>query len=156
MRQGGIGADSAGLPSPIKGDELATIEAGWREEFASGARLDIGAYFTTWENMQSDMLQSDGLFAVRTAGRAAIYGAEVSLSLPLGLDWDVSLGGTLQHTRLVRNDLGVELEDQRLPAIPDYVLRGAVERRFSLAGRPASLRLRLRYIGPARLSDAAR
>lgn len=152
IRQGGLSTDSTGRPGPIEGDELATIEAGWRQEFANGGRLDLGAYFTSWENMQSDMLQPNGLFAVRDAGKAQIHGVEAALTLPVGLDWDISLGGTLQHARLVRNDLGLELDDRRLPVIPDYVVRGAVERRFSLGGRRGSLRLKLRYVGPARLS----
>jgi outer membrane receptor protein involved in Fe transport len=152
IRQSGIGPARPVRSDPVEGDELAMIEAGWRQEFAGGARLELGAYFTVWENLQSDMLQPNGLIAVRTAGKALIEGVEGSVALPLGQDWDLALGGTLQHTRLVRNDLGIELDDRSLPAIPNFVLRGSVERRFTVGQNPASLRLRLRYVGHSRLS----
>ena len=152
FRQGGLDLTASGTLETLKEDELATIEAGWRERIANRGSLEFGAYFTSWNDMQSDLLLPSGLIETRNAGKAQIVGLEGTVSLPFGEGWDASLGGTIQDARLIRNDLGIELDDSRLPVIPQYVVRGALERTFPLGAASGSLKVKLRYVGPSRLS----
>jgi len=152
FRQGGLGSATGGRERDFAGDELATLEAGWREQLPGGGQLDAGAFLTWWDDMQSDMLAGNGVIETRNAGKARIAGAQMTLTEPLGDNWQVVLGAVGQATRLVRNDLGIVLDDSRLPAIPDYTLRAAVQRGFTLGPARGSVRMSLRYVGPARLS----
>lgn len=153
VRQGGIdfSRSSVGTAVMLKGDELATLEAGWRQQIGA-ARIDAGIWYTSWENIQSDILDSNGLIMTRNIGKGRITGTEASIALPFGDGWQADGGVSLVRTRLVRNDLGVTLDDRRLPVVPAYVVRAAVSRDFLLAGANASLALRLRYVGPSALS----
>jgi iron complex outermembrane receptor protein len=152
FRSGGADASASGRPESYNGDELSTIEAGWREQMAGGGNFELGTYYTLWNDMQSDMLLPNGLIETQNAGKARILGAEASLTRPLGGGWDVKLGASVQDALLIRNDLGIKLDGRRLPVVPAYVLRGALERAFTLGGRSGSVRIRLRYVGPSRLS----
>jgi outer membrane receptor protein involved in Fe transport len=92
FRQGGLNFESNGQIHPYPGDNIATIAAGWREEWAGGGQLELGAFYDWWEDLQSDMLLANGLIETRTAGDAKIIGSEVSLSLPIHASWRLSLG----------------------------------------------------------------
>jgi outer membrane receptor protein involved in Fe transport len=151
IRQGVIGIDAAGSTAPLKDDELSTIEAGWREDVPGVGHVEIGAYFTLWENLQSDILLTDGLIGTRTAGNARIVGLEASFEAKPLPGWTLQGGMSLIQSQLVTNALGFAVDDRRLPVIPEYTLRGAVEHGFVLAGKPAAVRMQLRYLGPARL-----
>ncbi|WP_338465583.1 TonB-dependent receptor [Novosphingobium sp. ZN18A2] len=152
FRQGGIDHDGTGQVRTFAGDELATVEAGWRRDLGGDGLLEIGAYYTWWRDVQSDMLSADGLIETRNAGRARIIGAEATLRRPLPGRWTIDLGAAYQDARLVRNDLGFELDDRRLPVIPEFTLRGALEKQFALGRAQAWLKAFVRYSGPARLS----
>ncbi len=152
FRPGGVDIGSNGQTETYKGDDLATLEAGWRSLFAGGGWFEIGTYFTSWDDVQSDFLLPSGLFETRNAGKARILGLEASLTRHLAADWTLSLGAAVQDARLIRNDLDIMLDDRRLPVVPDYVLRGSIERSFELGPAQASITARLRYIGPSRLS----
>ena len=151
VRQGGSDINPAGELQLLKGDELQTLEAGWRQQLGSG-QLDAGLWYSRWDHIQSDLLESDGLIETRNAGQGRIVGAEVSLSVPLGRGWKLESGANLVSARLVRNNLGIALDDRRLPVVPSYVVRTAISRDFEIGGAEASLALRLRYVGPSRLS----
>ena len=151
FRQGGSSLSSAGQPISLAGDELGMFEAGWRETFAD-VTLDVGTYYSRWENVQSDLLGADGLLTTRNAGNARTLGAEASLSAAPGRGWTLDVGASWQSALLVRNETGVELEDRRLPAAPEYVLRAAVEHQWALHAGDAQATASLRYVGPARLS----
>ena len=152
FREGGLDINPNGQIDRLKGDQLRTFEAGGRHSFPGGGSLNVSLYDTIWSDMQSDMLQPNGLIETRNAGKALIRGMEASLRLPLSGRWEMSLGGMIQDARLVRNDLGIALEDARLPVVPAYVARAGLEKSLSVWGRAASLRARLRYVGPAHLS----
>ncbi|MBK6412701.1 TonB-dependent receptor [Sphingopyxis sp.] len=151
VRQGGSDINSVGQLELLKGDELQTLEAGWREQLGGG-QLDAGVWYSRWDHIQSDLLESDGLIETRNAGEGRIFGADASLSLPLTGGWKLDSGASLVSARLVRNDLGIALDDRRLPVIPSYVVRAALSHDFEIGSAAASLALRLRYIGPSRLS----
>lgn len=152
FRQGGLGLDSAGQEQPIRGDRLATLEGGWREQLRGGGTFDLGVYHTWWNNVQSDMLLANGLIETRNVGSARIMGVEATLDLPLGHAWRVHLGGSLQDAQLVRNELGIRLKDTRLPVVPEYSARASLRRDFAWGQRHGWVKATLRYVGPARLS----
>ncbi len=152
FRQGGADIAPDGELETLKGDELAMIEAGWREQFGARGRLDVGAWYAWWQNVQSDLLQSDGLIETENAGDARIFGAEASIELALSSAWRVEGGANVTFAKLVSNTLGIELPDRHLPAVPEYTVRAALRHDFRIGSGDAWLRGRLRYVGPSRLS----
>lgn len=152
FRQGGVDITASGAVERLDGDELATIEAGWREALPGGGQLSLGAYYSWWENLQSDQLLANGLTETGNSGNAQIVGAELALTQPLRAGWHLQAGGEVTRARLVRNALGFELDDRSLPVVPRYVLRGGLTHEFRLGKGTASLGLHLRWLGPARLS----
>ena len=152
FRQGGTEIESNGSVETLKGDELASLEAGWREQLAGGGQLDIGTWYSRWDDVQSDVLEDDGLIATTNAGDARIFGVEGSLTLPLGRRWRAELGGNFTDAHLTRNALGYKLEDSRLPVVPEFTARAALRRDFTLGGFDLWARLSARYVGPARMS----
>lgn len=152
IRQGGIDINAAGQLEILENDELATIEAGWREEFSSGAHLDIGIYHSWWENLQSDLLQPNGLIETDTAGNARIFGGELSFTTPLGKSWKAEGGASYTMAKLVNNRFGIELVDRHLPIVPEFTLRASIAHDFAVGRTDASLRFYLNYLGPSRLS----
>lgn len=152
FRQGVLNFDSEGKPQTLKGDELTTIEGGWREHLPGGGRLDAGVYYSSWENLQSDMLLPNGLIGTETAGNARIVGFEASLDQPLSSRWRLQAGATFTQADLVKNQLGYALDDSRLPVVPQYTLRGALAHTFPLGPASTTVRATLRYLGPMHLS----
>ncbi len=152
FRQGGVDISATGQFETLKSDELTSIEAGWREQTPGGGQLDVGAHLAWWENMQSDMLLANGLVETENAGNARIAGVEISLDQPLAPGWHLSAGAALENALLVKNALGIELDDRRLPVVPEYTLRGALQHDFQLGKAAAWASLQLRYLGPAHLS----
>lgn len=152
FRQGGL--SSSGTPAmALKGDELRTIEAGWRQSLGEHGQFDLGAYYSNWDNLQSDALGMDGLVGTIHAGRARILGAETSLEFRPRDGWQLKAGAIFQSALLVRSALGIELDDRRLPVVPRFTLRGSLGRRWTLGTvLPVNASVDLRYVGPARLS----
>jgi len=152
FRQGGVDVNQDGTVNNLKGDELGTVEIGWRQEIGRDGRLDVGAWYSWWENVQSDELQPDGLIETRNAGNARIVGIEASLDQPLSAGWRLRAGANFTYAELTRNTLGIELDNTHLPAVPKYTLRTGLSREFTLGAARASLSAQLRYVGPMRLS----
>lgn len=152
IRQGGSEIGENGAAERLKGDELGMIEAGWRVGRPNGARFELAAWYGWWENLQSDLLQPNGLIETENAGNGVIWGVEGSLIAPLGEHWMAEAGGNFTMAKLTRNTLGYELQDSHLPGVPEYTLRGAIQRKFELGWGDSSVRLALRYVGPSRLS----
>jgi outer membrane receptor protein involved in Fe transport len=151
-RQAGLDIRRGGQLERLASDELATLEAGWRERNRAGGEVDLNVYYTWWNHLQSDTLLPDGTIAETNAGRSRIFGVELSYVQPLGDNWRLSLGGTLQNADLVRTETGQQLTNRRLPIIPDYSVRGVLQHNFHVGNAAAVVRAQLRYIGPARLS----
>ncbi len=152
FRQGGTMIDSNGSVQTLKGDELASVEAGWREELAGGAQINIGAWYSHWDDVQSDVLEDNGLITTTTAGDARILGIEGSVAVPVMHGWHVELGGNLTDAQLTRNALGYRLDDRRLPVVPKFTVRAALRHDFTLGSLAAWAKLGVRYVGPARMS----
>lgn len=154
LRQGGLDLlGGGGNGGALESDELQTVELGLRRQLPGGGQLEFSAYATDWKHLQSDFLQANGLFASRNAGRARILGGEASLDARLSRGWHLWLGAALQDARLIDNELGIELEDRRLPVVPLYTLRTRIEHGFAWLGdNRATIAGELHYDGPARLS----
>ena len=144
-----IGA--GGELEPFDSDELATLEAGWRQLMGAG-QLELSLFATQWNHVQSDVLQPDGLIETMNVGDARIVGVEASWSRDFGEHWHVAAGGTLTEGHLYRDAEEVRLSDRSLPVVPEYTLRGEVEHRFALGRAEGQVNLRLNYLGPAHLS----
>ncbi|WP_353230502.1 TonB-dependent receptor [Novosphingobium sp.] len=151
FRQGGLTFGEDGQVSAFAGDRLATLEAGWREDLGR-LTLNAGGFVTWWNDMQADLLETTGLVETRNVGRARITGAELGMTVRLAHDWQISLGGTVQHARLVADAAGVALTNAHLPIIPDHAVRAGLDHGFALLGGQGHVRLSLRWLGPARLS----
>lgn len=152
FRQGGTDISATGSVEALKGDELASIEAGWRERLAGGGHLELSAWYSRWENVQSDVLRSDGLIETTNAGDAAILGIEGNLDMPLAPGWRAEAGASITDAQLRRNALGFRLDDRRMPVVPEYVLRAALRHDFGLGPFDAWIHVNLRLVGPARMS----
>jgi outer membrane receptor protein involved in Fe transport len=152
FRQGVIGITASGAPQALKDDVLATIEAGWRETLPGGLQLDIGSYFTWWKNLQSDILLPSGLIGTQSAGDAQIAGLEAAFDGRVTSNWSLHGGISIVHSQLVKATFGLAVDDSRLPVVPDYTLRGAIEYEGRVGRASANIRMQLRYLGPARLS----
>lgn len=134
------------------GDDLKSIEAGWREQFGQGGSLDLSAYYTSWRNLHSDFLTSNGLTQNGRVGDARIIGSEIALNLPLG-QWQLGLGGAFQDARLVDIAISqINADNVRLPVVPKYSGRISLKRDFKLHQTEGWVRATVRYVGPAHLS----
>ena len=151
VRQGGTTVLSDGTVQRLDGDELATVEAGWRE---TGGRwsLDLSLYHSWWDDVQSDGLLKNGLTETVNVGRAAISGAELTIKGRFAGGWRLEAGAMAQSALLVRNETGLKLDDRRLPVVPTWTFRTLMAHDFALADWSATLTADARYVGPSRLS----
>ncbi len=152
FRPGGADISGDGTVEALDGDELATIEAGWREHLPGNGMVELGAFYSRWENIQSDVLQPDGLLESANVGNGRIFGFEATGRFPIGENWQIGAGANFTHAVLVGESPGPDLDGRHLPVVPEFTLRGTLTHSFALAGQPAMLTARIRYIGPARLS----
>lgn len=152
LRQGGVDIGPNGELEAFNSDELATLELGWREHLPGGGHLELGAFGTIWQHVQSDMLLPNGLIETMNVGDARVFGAEASFKKDLTHEWQLELGGTVVNGHLYRDESGLELQDRHLPVVPQFTLRGELTRLFALGRADGSIALRLNYAGPARLS----
>ena len=151
FRQGGISADASGTSVPLDGDELATLESGWRQRFGP-VTTSLELYHSWWSSIQSDRILPGGIIATINAGTGAISGAELSTKLNLRHGWSVAAGTSLQSALLVRNETGLLLDDRRLPVVPNWASRLEIARQVTFGPWDLNANFRLNYLGPARLS----
>ena len=153
IRPAAVSRDLSGTDQRIPGDELQSLELGWRVR-ALDDRLSLtGAIFgAVWKHLRSDVVGSDGLFGTIDVGDATNYGIEFGARMdarPLTID----VGTTVQRARLTSPNYSQrDDDDRRLPVVPDFSVRAGVTRKFSLIALPASAYLTARYIGQTRLS----
>ncbi len=153
IRPAGVTRASISSEQRIPGDELQSLELGWRIRGLNDRLSLNGAIFgSIWEHLRSDVVGSDGLFGTVDAGNATNYGVEFGGRFDVR-PYTIDFGTTIQRARLTSpaSDRAGQ-DDRRLPVVPDYSARLGVTRRFSLIGIPASGYLTARYIGQTRLS----
>ncbi|RZM37619.1 MAG: TonB-dependent receptor [Sphingomonas sp.] len=153
IRPAGVTRAIATTEQRIPGDELQSLEFGWRIRGLDDRLSLSGAIFGSfWEHLRSDVVGSDGLFGTVDAGNATNYGVEFGGRFDAGRA-TIDFGTTIQRARLTAPAKGqVDVNDRRLPVVPDYSARLGLTRRFSLIDLPASGYVAARYIGQTRLS----
>lgn len=151
QRQGGTTLDARGAVQTLDEDDMKTFEGGWRETVGA-VDLDLGLYHSWWHDIQSDVLLANGLVETGNVGDGSITGGELSLKARLGNGWQIDGGAMLQSALLTKDVSGLKLHDRRLPVVPEWTLRGALERGFALGAWHATVSANARYVGPARLS----
>ena len=119
--------------------------------FGTAMSLDLTIYGERWSHAQADELVADGLVATRNVGNARTIGAEGRLRWSLGHALKIDLSAMVQSARLESGG-GTDIDDPRIPAVPELALRGDVERALSIAGWRGTARVGLRYTGATHLS----
>lgn len=152
FRQGGTSEGASGAVQKLDGDELATVEAGFRRRLPDSGQIELSAWYAWWSDIQSDALQATGLIRTVNAGDARIVGAEASLAAQVAASWRVEAGLDVTSALLTRSALGYKLHDRHLPAVPEYTARLALRHDFTIARAPAWIRASMRYLGPSRMS----
>jgi outer membrane receptor protein involved in Fe transport len=153
VRPGGLApADVAGA-GRFDSDDLGTLELGMRyaspdNRFAATASI----YYTDWHHIQSDYLLTNGLVATRNAGHGRIFGIEASVDWRPAAGLRLSVGGSFIDAVLVSTENGIALDDRRLPVVPDFTGRLAVEYGFALGRWKANVSGQANYVGKARLA----
>ena len=151
VRQSAPGQSRSGGGDGVEGDELASLEIGWKQALGAG-HVEASAWLSRWSHVRSDTLTPSALIETVEAGDARIAGVELSVDLPVGGGRSIEAGGNVTDARLIRNALGYALRDTRLPVVPDHSLRAALAQVFALGGMKGAARIGLRYVGPAHLS----
>ena len=153
VRPAGIDRTAAAADRRIPGDELQSLELGWRIRVARDRLALHGAVFgSTWEHLRSDTVGPDGLLGSIDAGNAVNYGIEAGGRIDFAA-LSIDLGATLQRARLTSPaSAAFDRDDRRLPVVPDISARLGASRDFILRGLPASVYGAARYIGRTRLS----
>ncbi|KQN33102.1 TonB-dependent receptor [Sphingomonas sp. Leaf38] len=154
VRPAGVSRTAPIADRRIPGDELQSLELGWRIRVGGDLVALHGAVFgSVWEHLRSDTVGADGLLGTVDAGNANNYGLELGGRLdlaPVAIDF----GMTLQRARLTSTSsvATVDDDDRRLPVVPDISARLAASRNFDVRGLPAQVYAAARYIGRTRLS----
>ncbi|PJG45981.1 TonB-dependent receptor [Sphingobium sp. LB126] len=153
MRPGGLAPAGMTASGHFDADELGTFDLGYRKSFWDN-RLSVsaGAYYTLWDEIQSDYLLRNGLVSTRNAGRGRIVGLEGSADWRMGGGFALSLGGSVQDARLLRSEAGQKLADRRLPVAPEITGRVSLSRHYRIGSWNGQSALQANYIGDARLS----
>ena len=152
FRQGGSTVTSSNRVQSLEGDELATIEGGWRRRLRGEGLIDVSVWYSWWMDIQSDELQANGLLNTVNAGDGRIAGASASATLPMARGWRLDGGFDVTRAVLTRNALGFQVNDRRLPAVPLYTFRAALRKDVRLLGASGWAQLGARYLGPSRMS----
>ncbi len=154
VRPAGISRTAPAGDQRIPGDELQSLELGWRLRGA-GDRLSLrGAFFgSVWEHLRSDTVGSDGLFGTVDAGNAVNYGVELGgrMTLPRAA---IDFGATLQRARLTSpsSTTNLDRDDRRLPVVPDISAHLTASHDLPVFSMPATIYVTARYTGSTRLS----
>ena len=153
-RPGGV--DSSGQsPTAVtayEADELQSYDLGLRWSAPkNGLSLEADVFRSSWQHVQADYLDTNGLITTRNAGDATNSGADISISWS-STEWRIGAGGLLQHARLDVATATGPLEDRRLPVVPDLAGHFDLARTFAAVGWNFRLGARATYTGDARLS----
>ena len=159
FRQGDIHGDDGDnhtgnttAPAILAGDTLDTVELGWRRRLGGTGDLALAVHGSRWRHLQSDSLTDHNLIVTRDAGNARIVGGEGHVAFSPWAGWHLRLAGEYESANLVKNALGITLDDTRLPVVPTYTAALTLARDVHLGKGRGTLSLSARQIGPGRLS----
>ena len=147
LRPGALGLLANSSAAPVEDDSVIVLEFGARLPLAEDLSMAATASLTEWRDVQSDVLSEGGLVITRNVGRAGIP------SLSLSADWRPArwfVAGSLlvQRSRLDRTSADADIDDLRLPVVPDV----AMSLRAGLRGQSWQAGMEGRLTGSSRLS----
>ncbi|MCL6684490.1 TonB-dependent receptor [Sphingomonas alba] len=151
-RPGGINVQPEATQQKYEADELASIELGTHVTVDGILAISTTAFATQWKHVQADELLGDGLVATRNAGDALNYGIEGKLSWLPTASTTVNFGFLLQSSRLQDETPGAEVDDKRLPVVPQTAARLKIAKEFMFAGWNGRAAVGVDYEGATHLS----
>lgn len=151
-RPGGI--NPSGAPVSFRSDRLESFEAGTRLSTVDARfKLTIDAFQVRWTNIQSDMLQPNGLVATANVGTGKNHGVDISANAGFGAGWHIDAGAILQDAELYRSAAGQgRRREAGLPSVPSWSVRFGPGRSLDLWLGRLSLEMSGRVIGRSKLS----
>jgi outer membrane receptor protein involved in Fe transport len=151
-RPGGINVQRDASQPTYEADELASVELGSRIKLREDSSAEATVFASRWQHVQTDELLTNGLVATRNAGNAHNYGLEGRIHLAVGKGTMLTGGLILQSARLASSNQGSEIEDRRLPAVPQLAARVELGHRFHWGSWDGEASIGGRYIGATHLS----
>lgn len=147
LRPGGL--NPTGMLEKFSSDHLESYEAGGRFATADGRMsVTLDLFAIRWRDIQSDILQPNGLITTANVGTGHNFGGELVLSWRPVPGWHAELGGALQSAELVAGDR----REAGLPSVPGATARLAAGRDFDIGAVAVSADATARYVGRSRLS----
>lgn len=151
-RAGGL-AIQDGRTQRFAGDSIGTWEIGLRAG-RPDARMSMSATlsYAHWENIQADLVQSDGLPFTANIGSGRIAGAELQANWRLGRALSLRAGLFFNDSRLAHPAPAFAGErDASLPNIADATAHLDGRYVLALPGRAVTLIASVNYVGRSRL-----
>lgn len=152
-RPGGVGIGQLiiGGDDEYRGDTLRGFEVGFH--FRKGSLSVDGAGFSSfWKSVQADFLLPNGLIATRNVGDAQNFGVQGSLKFTIA-GFEAEMRGIAQRAQLEgAGNYPIELDDRRLPIVPDFAGRIEVARKFKVGEWKGRITLAANGQGATRLS----
>lgn len=151
-RPGGL--NPAGAPRSFESDELRSFEVGARYRSPSERMtLALDLFRIRWSDIQSDVLQPNGIVATSNVGVGRNIGFEAAASARVGSMWRVEAGAVRQEAEIDTVIGGLpQHRESGLPSVPDVAARVAVVRDLQLGPFSGWISVSTRYVGRSRLS----
>lgn len=154
FRPGGLNG-ATGTKSPtFASDELRSLDLGIRARAPGGVLSgEFNLFDIVWNDVQSDLLQVNGLIATANVGRARILGGDLAVRARWRGSWRLDVATAVQQSELHRTGSTIPGDvEAGLPSAPAFTARLAAGRTLEWRGLTIGADASLRYIGPSRLS----
>ncbi len=152
LRAGGL--NPSGAPVSFKSDKLESFELGGRlSSDDSRLLLSVDLFRVRWHDIQSDLLEANGLVTTANVGTGRNLGADVSLIARPMPGWRLEAGAVVQEAELRRTvAVTAGQREPGLPSVPDRTFRLGLTREIAIGDNRFSVDITARYVGKSRLS----
>jgi len=151
-RPGGTNVEPDATQLLYEADELASVELGTRIKVVPAVSLDVTFFGARWKHVQADELLQNGLVATRNRGNAQNIGVETDARWSIDPSLTLRGGFMMQSARLESSGQGSGIDDPRLPVVPHFSGRFALDQTFHWGPWKGEASLGVRYIGATHLS----
>ncbi|MFO0447825.1 MAG: TonB-dependent receptor, partial [Pseudomonadota bacterium] len=136
------------VPAFFESDSLWNYEIG-AKTFWLDRRLQVNAaaYFIDWSDLQSTLLAGTGFTYIANVGSAEIRGLELETVALLGSGFTWSTALSFNDGELAEDVPTVARKGTRLPGVPDFTFNTALQKDFSMGGRPGFARVDYLHYG---------